>query len=143
MYSNIIKNSVFSRNSSPKIRSLTFRLRIMFVIKMIDGCCHFAENGSFLVIEISTTIAHVFLQFTCTTFILINIKCCWDSCISIYRYTFFLMATRWKIYNNNRHEIRTSPHLLYLFLIIHEENRIKRQIKTHRGNICHMNGTTL
>ena len=64
----MIENSVYSRNSSPKIRSLTFRVRIMFVIKMIDGSCHFAENSSFLVIEISTTIAHAFLQFTCTIF---------------------------------------------------------------------------
>ena len=68
MYNNVMKHSVHSRNSSPKIRSLTFRVRIMFVIKMIDGCCHFAENSSFLVIEISTTIAHAFLQFTCTIF---------------------------------------------------------------------------
>ena len=50
MYNNVMKHSVHSRNSSPKIRSLTFRVRIMFVIKMIDGCCHFAENSSFLVI---------------------------------------------------------------------------------------------
>ena len=86
----------------------------------------------------STCLSTIYLYY-----FLVNIKCCWNLCKPICRYTFFLLATRWKIYNNNRHKISTSPHLLYLLLIIHEENRIKRQIKTHRGNICHMNGTTL